>query len=554
MDCDIKAQSSERLQDDVFQIPFFNNVFREVEGVITMNSAKFPWKPRKECKAEWRTADGVPLDRVQDCRDYNSAVRIPCGLCANCRARGVGRESCSRASLEEFSADETAMLTEVLRIDVNGWSSTDHRMRVRQLSLRLPAALRRRKLMMGLVRLNGAGNTPPLCEWHEELNHALVHDILSLVDREVTGKLELLSQQCPDAVQPKEAEMVRALEAMRGMWTKPYPPSAVLPGAWDYQANQCDACMLSRIASDTEPLRLLRSALLSRTRTRRKHRAPRLLKFVDACIALHDLSTQIWYESGLAAFGLKNARKNAVRKLVYQHKHGRKRGGRRCDAECTEQTAYVAAPSSNPSRQTGQATSVEVQLSPPISPLPALAYQPELPEDKKAKEEIIKIYASTEVSEMLGEMENLTPSASREFAWSKTQKAAGGSSETANFQDFDGVYEPPRANANWKPHLHQFDELYDDSTVVVPEGLRWSKANTSESTGSQISSSRWAGAQPASSKPSALEYRLPFGVSIDRDSSSQYSGESWTDASVHESSSVETTWVLTNQFANHRIE
>ena len=149
-----------------------------------------------------------------------------------------------------------------------------------------------------------------VCELHRGLNAHVVGDIFSLVVVEVTTHFRVMDEFIE--VVPKEERCVMSrLKAVQGMWSA---SSSASQEGWPIQHNRCEACMLSRIAADKGTLCDLRMTLLSRTRTKRKHRAPSLLSFVDACIGQHESWViDLFYYSGQRAYGLKAARKAAVR-------------------------------------------------------------------------------------------------------------------------------------------------------------------------------------------------------------------------------------------------
>jgi hypothetical protein len=176
----------------------------------------------------------------------------------------------------------------------------------------LPSELRKSTLLQILP--NSVIRAAELCPSHQGFNPYVIANICSLIRKEVTEHLDVIDWY-PDNLDQSHARLVRALQSMQGMWslvplgTRP-PPIAPAP----YQENRCEACILARVVKEPMFLQNLRVALISRTRTRSKHRAPRLLAFIDQAINYYgDRALQYWHASGQAAFDFKAARKAAVR-------------------------------------------------------------------------------------------------------------------------------------------------------------------------------------------------------------------------------------------------
>ncbi|EAL91016.1 hypothetical protein KXW98_002968 [Aspergillus fumigatus] len=176
----------------------------------------------------------------------------------------------------------------------------------------LPSELRKSTLLQILP--NSVIRAAELCPSHQGINPYIVANICSLIRKEVTEHLDVIDWYS-DNLDQSHVRLVRALQSMQGMWslvplgTRP-PPIAPAP----YQENRCEACILARVVQEPMFLQNLRVALISRTRTRSKHRAPRLLAFIDQAINYYgDRALQYWHASGQAAFDFKAARKAAVR-------------------------------------------------------------------------------------------------------------------------------------------------------------------------------------------------------------------------------------------------
>lgn len=176
----------------------------------------------------------------------------------------------------------------------------------------LPSELRKSTLLQILP--NSVIRAAELCPSHQGFNPYVIASICGLIRKEVTEHLDVIDWYS-DNLDESHVRLVRALQSMQGMWslvplgTRP-PPIAPAP----YQENGCEACILARVVQEPMFLQNLRVALISRTRTRSKHRAPRLLPFIDQAIHYYgDNALQYWHASGQAAFDFKTARKAAVK-------------------------------------------------------------------------------------------------------------------------------------------------------------------------------------------------------------------------------------------------
>lgn len=213
-------------------------------------------------------------------------------------------------SVRDLTRTEVKMLTQILHLDNAASIVSQHGPQIRQLLQALPKRLRRR-------RPRPSGWIKPstgLCDLHRTLNSEVIADVLSLVQREVTTHFRQFDAY-PQLVQPVEADLLAGLRALKGMWTKPTVHGPVAPRALAYQINGCPACTLARIASDGEIVRNLRVVLQSRTRTRKTHRAPTLMVFVDECIRQFggDDADELFGTASNFAYQMKATRKACVR-------------------------------------------------------------------------------------------------------------------------------------------------------------------------------------------------------------------------------------------------
>lgn len=153
-----------------------------------------------------------------------------------------------------------------------------------------------------------------MCASHNGLNAYVVAHLMNLVKVEATERLVALDRHAEE-IHPFERKLLRSIQAIGRIWGAEIPGDTTEPviGAPSLQGNRCEVCMLARIATEPLLLRNLRIALLSRTRTKKKHRAPRLLRFIDGCIEYHEGYTfSVFHESNQLAIDFKLARKGTI--------------------------------------------------------------------------------------------------------------------------------------------------------------------------------------------------------------------------------------------------
>lgn len=178
---------------------------------------------------------------------------------------------------------------------------------------KLPCALRRNKIVQ-MMPSHSIGRAAVMCASHNGLNAYVVAHLMDLVKVEATERLVALDRHAEE-IHPFERKLLRSIQAIGRIWGAEIPGDTTEPviGAPSLQGNRCEVCMLARIATEPLFLRNLRIALLSRTRTKKKHRAPRLLRFIDGCIEYHEGYTfRVFHESNLLAIDFKLARKGTV--------------------------------------------------------------------------------------------------------------------------------------------------------------------------------------------------------------------------------------------------
>ena len=184
----------------------------------------------------------------------------------------------------------------------------------------LPLALRRNKLVQMMPRY--IGRVAELCASHNGLNAYVVGHLFDLVEVEVTRRLEKMDRGV-ECLGMFERKLLRSIQSIRRVWGErsPEDDGETPIGAPGEHYNKCEACMLARMVGEPLFLRNLRIAILSRTRTRRKSRAPRLLRFVEGCIGCHGEAFRVLHESGQLAIDFKEARKAVARRKRGRRSH-----------------------------------------------------------------------------------------------------------------------------------------------------------------------------------------------------------------------------------------
>ncbi|KAE8337382.1 hypothetical protein BDV24DRAFT_154450 [Aspergillus arachidicola] len=220
-------------------------------------------------------------------------------------------------SVASLSKEEVRLLTRVLSIgfiDPDGNEPRDKGEIMRAIK-KLPSALQRH----WLKDLIGRAPAVTLCDLHTKLNPYIIGYIFELLRCEVITHLEclywyhsVLHDARLDVVDIKVRDIVYSLGDIRYMWT---PSRRAIQGSpVTYQQNKCEACVLARIVNGRTFLLHLRTALLSRTATRRNHRVPTFLPFVEESIACHEgFVDKIHWRSSTLATTMKRQRKHAHR-------------------------------------------------------------------------------------------------------------------------------------------------------------------------------------------------------------------------------------------------
>jgi hypothetical protein len=215
-------------------------------------------------------------------------------------------------TVDELTRPDMALLAEILHIDVSNEGTFS---KAQYLIQNLPRHLRYQRIS-SLLRIPRIGSAKSnICPAHKGLNSRVIGHIFTLLRHEVGQHLKAI-YKFTETIGRNEYFILEGLRAINGMWTDPSSKDQMLPPeTWAFQTNKCEACMISRIALDTIAVQDLRSALLSRNRTRKPRPPPRLLPFLEELINQYPqpLRFQIYFNSGEAGYPLKDVRKAALK-------------------------------------------------------------------------------------------------------------------------------------------------------------------------------------------------------------------------------------------------
>lgn len=124
------------------------------------------------------------------------------------------------------------------------------------------------------------------CQWHNGINRCIADVVLHHVQLEVGFRLNNLVAHS-NLLQDDQLDRIWRLRELHALWLDPDTFAETFRISphwikWDYQANKCDACILSRISGNLEILLDLRCMIKSRATSKfvAKHGDPKLLKWV----------------------------------------------------------------------------------------------------------------------------------------------------------------------------------------------------------------------------------------------------------------------------------
>lgn len=219
-------------------------------------------------------------------------------------------------AIGDLTKEQLNQLIEVLSIDTfSPEGDTSVEGRIKEAIRRLPWDLHRHAFIR--IVPNALIQSAILCDRHTGMNPYVINHIFILIKREVTEHLKHLERYTGE-IASEVRLLLTELKGIRGLWrSDPNLKSYLKYMKVSHQHSGCEACMLVQIIETPTWLQNLRTALLSRTRTRARpnkpHRPPQLLRFVDGGINTHPhLVTDLFYQSGQMAYVLKAVRKAAV--------------------------------------------------------------------------------------------------------------------------------------------------------------------------------------------------------------------------------------------------
>ncbi|PGH31181.1 hypothetical protein GX50_06060 [[Emmonsia] crescens] len=125
-----------------------------------------------------------------------------------------------------------------------------------------------------------------LCSLHKNLKSDLIEHLLSLIKCEVGDRIDTYDKQHKSL----KKQLVNDLQQLNNMWMKDkiFAKKYVYrTEKWLYQNNQCDACIVVRVAQNRAALENLRTFLVTRAPPRQVP-PPRLLFWVTMFLNCHD--------------------------------------------------------------------------------------------------------------------------------------------------------------------------------------------------------------------------------------------------------------------------
>ncbi|KAK5197883.1 hypothetical protein LTR72_002449 [Exophiala xenobiotica] len=175
---------------------------------------------------------------------------------------------------------------------------SEHAKSILALARPLPYSLRTSRVERLLLPSQGH-----LCHMHKCLDYETVETILCKIQVEIGPRLNNLVSQC-QILNSEQRNCIKHLRNLHALWLprREFEITFVVSAddvKWTYQVDQCEACIISRIAGDLAVLQDLRCALRSRATSRHvaKHGLPRLQLWVESWI--ENLAGHITAETGV---------------------------------------------------------------------------------------------------------------------------------------------------------------------------------------------------------------------------------------------------------------
>ncbi|KAK5446580.1 hypothetical protein LTS15_009512 [Exophiala xenobiotica] len=175
---------------------------------------------------------------------------------------------------------------------------SQHAKSILDLARPLPYSLRTSRVERLLLPSQGH-----LCHMHKCLDYETVETILRKIQVEIGPRLNNLVSQF-QILNSEQRNCITHLRNLHALWLprREFEITFVVSAddvTWTYQVDQCEACIISRIAGDLTILQDLRCALRSRATSRHlaKHGLPRLQLWVESWI--ENLAGHISAETGV---------------------------------------------------------------------------------------------------------------------------------------------------------------------------------------------------------------------------------------------------------------
>ncbi|OAX81156.1 hypothetical protein ACJ72_04506 [Emergomyces africanus] len=130
------------------------------------------------------------------------------------------------------------------------------------------------------------------CLLHEKLKGDLIEYLLDLIKFEVGLGINLYNAHYK-TLSETQKQLVNNLQQLNNMWTERVLPAEKYPNQtrqWRYQTNQCNACIVGRVAQNEATLKSLQKILKARDRPHRGYvyAPPRLLFWVEEFLHCHE--------------------------------------------------------------------------------------------------------------------------------------------------------------------------------------------------------------------------------------------------------------------------
>jgi hypothetical protein len=223
----------------------------------------------------------------------------------------------------------------------------------------LPSRLQKPNLITRIFQ-NYAKPRAQLCGIHQDLHPKIVASVFTLIALEAGTHLNNLASRA-DLLSDDQIEMIRRLRHLHILWLEEgvykmtFGEEVSVQSKWVYQADQCEACIIARFASDVQTIYDLRCACQSRINRKMVSKGiePRLKIWLD-----------LWFDRFRDSLGAKDfstflARNEteatalkAIKKKLWHEKHPKGQKQRVADQpDAVRVPAPVPAPASSPSRR-----------------------------------------------------------------------------------------------------------------------------------------------------------------------------------------------------------